>query len=200
MTETCRMKRKNMELAAFLKSRREQILPKEKGFSRTNKRRAKGLRREELAALADVGLTWYTWLEQGRDITVSSYFLNRLSKILSLEPLEREHLFILAQNRRPEETTETETEVPEIIKHLIKDLEFSPCYVWNLNWDILDWNPAAEYLFRFSTYPKSERNFIWLLFTKPLMKKLITNYESQANDILSSFRRDYALKLKNDQL
>lgn len=126
MTETCRMKRKNMELAAFLKSQREQILPKEKGFSRTNKRRAKGLRREELAALAGVGLTWYTALAQGRDITVSSYFLNRLSKILSLKPLEREHLFILAQNRRPEETTETETEVPEIIKNLIKDLEFAP--------------------------------------------------------------------------
>lgn len=191
MTHREKLLRKNSELAVFLKSRRERISPAEKGLPNGNRRKTRGLRREEVAILAGVGLSWYTWLEQGRDISVSSNFLDRLAEALRLTPLEREHLFFLAQKRPPEEEGIIDEVLPEIIQDLMDDLPFRPCYVLNLRWDILGWNSAADAIFKFSDWRKDELNFIWLLFTKPYMRSLITNWNMQANNILSSFRRDY---------
>lgn len=190
-------KQRNRELSEFLRARRESLNPEDMGFPKTNRRRTRGLRREEVATLAGVGLSWYTWLEQGRDITVSSSFLDRLAKVLCLSPLERDHLFILAQNRPPAEDGETGINLPQTIQDLMDDLTMSPCYAWNLKWDIIGWNRAADAVFKFHSYDKNSLNFIWLLFTEPHIRNLIINWEKQANDILSSFRRDYA-KDKND--
>ncbi|EOZ9140285.1 helix-turn-helix domain-containing protein, partial [Providencia stuartii] len=89
------MQRMRPELAEFLKQKRESISPEEVGLPRTTRRRTPGLRREEVAALAGVGLTWYTWLEQGRDIGVSTQFLDNLSAALHLNSAERQHLYLL---------------------------------------------------------------------------------------------------------
>lgn len=116
---------------------------------------------------------------------------------MCLSPLERDHLFILAQNRPPAEEGETGIELPKTIQDLMDDLTISPCYAWNLKWDIIGWNSAADAVFNFHSYDKNSLNFIWLLFTESHMRNLIINWEKQANDILSSFRRDYA-RDKND--
>src|SRR5580700_3276530 len=87
---------RRQELAAFLRSRRERILPEQVGLPPALRRRTPGLRREEVATLAGVGVTWYTWLEQGRDINASPQVLDAVSRTLLLDPHEREHLFRLA--------------------------------------------------------------------------------------------------------
>ena len=85
-----------VELAHFLKSRRARISPSDVGWAKGSRRRVPGLRREEVAELAEIGVTWYTWLEQARKVNVSAPTLDRIAVALKLEAEEREHLFLLA--------------------------------------------------------------------------------------------------------
>src|ERR1022692_4752039 len=85
------------ELAAFLRSRRERITPEDVGLPGGHRRRTAGLRREEVAQLAGVGVTWYTWLEQGRPIRASASVLEAVARTLRLDTVERQHLFRLAE-------------------------------------------------------------------------------------------------------
>ena len=89
------------ELAQFLRTRRERILPEAVGLSTGSRRRTPGLRREELALLAGIGVTWYTSLEQGRAIMVSTQVLESLARVLDLNAAERNHLFLLAREQQP---------------------------------------------------------------------------------------------------
>src|SRR4030081_1401550 len=84
-------------LADFLRTRRARLHPEQFGLSTGLRRRTRGLRREELAQLVGVGVSWYTWLEQGRDIQVSDQVLERIASILQLNEEERRHLFLLAR-------------------------------------------------------------------------------------------------------
>src|SRR5258708_39798676 len=84
------------ELAEFLRSRRERITPEDAGLAPGIRRRTAGLRREEVALLAGVGVTWYTWLEQGRPINASTQGLDAVARTLKLDQPEREHLYRLA--------------------------------------------------------------------------------------------------------
>ncbi len=90
--------KRRVELADFLRTRRARLHPEQLGLSTLGRRRTPGLRREEVAQLAGVGISWYTWLEQGRDITVSEQVLESLARVLQLEREERRHLFVLARD------------------------------------------------------------------------------------------------------
>ncbi|MCZ4323200.1 helix-turn-helix transcriptional regulator [Pseudomonas anguilliseptica] len=185
------LERTRAELAEFLRSRRERISPEEVGLPAGSRRRTPGLRREEVAALAGVGLSWYTWLEQGRDISVSAAFLDNLSRTLKLDATERRHLFLLAHQRPPAEPGRTWCVVPSVIHRLMGELPFSPAYVINLRWDVLAWNAAADRVLGFSAVPAERRNLLWMLFTSPAMRELFDPWDDQALQILSSFRRDF---------
>ncbi len=89
------------ELAQFLRTRRERLSPEAVGLPGSPRRRTPGLRREELAFVASIGVTWYTRLEQGRNITVSPQVLESLAKVFDLDAAERNHLFILAREQLP---------------------------------------------------------------------------------------------------
>ncbi|WP_460367505.1 helix-turn-helix transcriptional regulator [Actinocorallia lasiicapitis] len=89
------------DLASFLRTRRERLTPESVGLPGGSRRRTPGLRREELAQLAGVGVTWYTWLEQGRPIRASVQVLDAVSRTLRLDPAEHEHLYRLADVPRP---------------------------------------------------------------------------------------------------
>ncbi|UTW08209.1 helix-turn-helix transcriptional regulator [Pseudomonas benzenivorans] len=191
MSASRTLERTRTELAEFLRSRRERISPEEVGLPAGSRRRTPGLRREEVAALAGVGLSWYTWLEQGRDISVSASFLDNLSRTLKLDATERRHLFLLAHQRLPPEPGRTWCVVPPLIHRLMGDLPSRPAYVLNLRWDVLAWNAAADRLFGFSAQPAERRNLLWLLFTAQAMRELFNPWEEQALQILSSFRRDF---------
>lgn len=185
------LERSRIELAEFLRSRRERLTPEEVGLPSGGRRRTPGLRREEVATLARVGLSWYTWLEQGREISVSSTFLDNLSRALELDATERRHLYLLAQQRPPCEPGRTWCVVPPLIIRLIEDLDVRPSYVLNLRWDVLAWNDAADRLFGFSEQTPERRNLLWMLFTSKRLRQLLDLWEGQAVQIFSSFRRDF---------
>tara|TARA_R110002051_G_scaffold16719_2_gene49904 strand:- start:2884 stop:3678 length:795 start_codon:yes stop_codon:yes gene_type:complete len=187
-----RLERTRQELGDFLRARREQLSPEEMGLPGNARRRTPGLRREDVAALSGVGVTWYTWLEQGRDIGVSADFLDRLSRVLRLDAAERRHLFLLAHERLPAELGKTWCVVPSLVVRLMHDLAPHSAYVLNLRWDVLAFNDPADKLFGFANHELARRNLLWLLFTDPLLRERFEGWEAQAPRMLSSFRRDYA--------
>lgn len=186
------LSRTRHELAAFLRARRERVSPHEVGLPVGGRRRTPGLRREEVAALAGVGVTWYTWLEQGRDIGVSAAFLDNLARVLRLDAAERRHLFLLAHARPPAEPARTFCVVPPMVRRLMHDLAPHAAYVLNLRWDVLACNAPADTLFGFWQHAPARRNLLWLLFTDPFLRDCFHDWETQAPLMLSSFRRDYA--------
>ncbi|MDT8893057.1 helix-turn-helix transcriptional regulator [Halomonas sp. I1] len=180
------------ELSDFLKSRRERLSPETLGLPRGSRRRTPGLRREEVAALAGVGVTWYTWLEQGRDIGVSTGFLDSLARVLRLDAAERRHLYLLVHQRPPTESKRTWCSMPDLAQRLLDDLSHRPAYVLNLRWDVLAWNAAADRVFAFSAQPLERRNLLWMLFVDDATRRLFDAWEQQAPRLVSSFRQDYA--------
>ncbi|MGO3741808.1 helix-turn-helix transcriptional regulator [Kerstersia sp.] len=185
------LERSRPDLAAFLRARRERLSPADVGLPSGGRRRTPGLRREEVAALAGVGLTWYTWLEQGRDIGVSASFLDSLARVLKLDATERRHLFLLAHARPPAEPGKTWCVLPPLVQRLMHDLAPHAAYVLNLRWDVLDFNAPARQLFGFDRHPPERRNLLWLLFTDPLLHERFAQWEEQAPNMLSGFRRDF---------
>ena len=156
------------------------------------RRRTPGLRREEVAALAGVGLTWYTWFEQGRDIQVSESFLLKVAKALKLDDAECGHLFLLAHRRLPPAEAYQWPSVNRLIQTLLDDLVTRPAYVANLRWDIVAWNKAADDLFDFAGRAQPDRNIIRLIFTDPDFRRRCPRWSYEAPKVLSQFRCDLA--------
>ncbi|MGY2051627.1 helix-turn-helix transcriptional regulator [Methylobacterium sp. JK268] len=188
----CRLDRTRKDLAEFLRTKRAALAPESLGLPRTPRRRTPGLRREELAAMAGIGLTWYTWLEQGRAIAVSSHVLDRIARILRLDEVERRHLFLLAQQRPPAASGATTWRIPDLVRVLLDDLGTRPAYVFNLRWDVLAWNRAAALVFGFEIRPPEERNMLRMLFDDERLSGRIAQWEEQAPLVVASFRRDLA--------
>lgn len=187
-----RLDRTRADLAEFLRLRRERLSPAALGLPAGGRRRTPGLRREEVAALAGVGLAWYTWFEQGRNISVSATFLENLARVLKLDAAERRHLYLLAHQRPPAEPGRTWCTVPPQVRRLMDDLPARPAYILNLRWDVVVWNAAAERVFGFGAQPAGRRNLLWMLFVDPAMRELFVDWPAQAPAMLSTFRRDFA--------
>jgi hypothetical protein len=155
------------ELAAFLRSRRERVTPERVGLPRGPRRRTPGLRREEVAHLSAVGVTWYTWLEQARDIHVSAQVLDALARALLLDRSERAHLFALGAQTDPEPDSEC-TGVPDELRQMLEQLEPYPACVQNARYDILAYNRTyGRLLCDLDARPHRDRNCLWLAFTDP---------------------------------
>jgi transcriptional regulator with XRE-family HTH domain len=179
------------ELSDFLRTRRARISPADNGFPVARRRRTPGLRREEVAQLAGMSATWYTWLEQRRPIGVSHGMLDNLARVLQLNPAERIQLFRLAR-RVPiiASVPERETISPRFQRML--DQADMPAFVMGRRWDVLGWNLAARaFLFDFEQVPPDERNLIWLIFTYPALRSLLVEWSTRAQDTLARFRADY---------
>lgn len=195
-----RLDRTRSELADFLRRHREGVSPLDVGLPLGKRRRTPGLRREEVAALAGVGLTWYTWLEQGREINVSAAFLDNVARVLRLDDLERRHLFQLAQHRAPPVASRRTCAVSPFVRRLLDDLGGRPAHVLNLYWDVVAWNAASDALFGFAARDPAERNMLWLLFADEAVSGRIADWEKQAPRIVASFRRDYARTLDDPDM
>ncbi|MGX1647130.1 helix-turn-helix transcriptional regulator [Streptomyces celluloflavus] len=140
------------DLRAFLRSRRARLTPQEVGLPAGGRRRTPGLRREEVASLAGVSLTWYTWLEQGRRITVTTSILDAVSGALRLNGTEQAHLYRLAGHTpprvpAPEVPTGSQDTVPDRVVHLIEEWLPSPAYVLDRHWRFLSGNAAVGRVF-----------------------------------------------------
>jgi len=161
------------ELGAFLRSRRERISPDQVGLPPGGRRRTPGLRREEVAALAGVGVTWYTWLEQGRDIHVSDDVLEAISRTLLFDPHERRHLFALAGSGGQQIQTECQSLLPAI-QVILDGLGPLPAYVVNARFDILAFNRAySEMITDLAALPFEDRNILWLHLTDPTWQRAV---------------------------
>ena len=187
------LKRSRTDLAVFLRSHRERLRPADVGLPGSGRRRTPGLRREEVAALAGVGLTWYTWLEQGREISVSQDLLLRISKILKLDDAECCHLFLLAQQRPPPIEARHAPGVSPLVQQMMDELERRPAYVTNLRWDVVAWNAAAGRLFGFERNGGAGVNLLRLIFTEPELRRRMARWREEAPRLLAGFRCDLAV-------
>lgn len=194
------MARTRTDLSEFLRSCRERLKPADAGMPEGGRRRTPGLRREEVAALAGVGVTWYTWLEQGRDIGVSATFLDKLARVLKLDASERRYLYLLTLQRPPAEPGKTWCVVPQVIHRLMGDLTSRPAYVINLRWDVLAWNTAADRVFHFSRHAPERRNLLWMIFVDRPTQALFDPWNDQALRMLSHFRRDFVKAMQEPDI
>ena len=156
------------ELAEFLRHRREATTPDAVGLAADGNRRTPGLRREEVSQLAGVGLSWYTWLEQGREITPSPSVLDALARVYDLDPAERAHLFHLAGVALPLSGGAYPVDAPAELRDLVLGLEPNPAYLIGPRSDVLVWNgAAAQVLGEPSLAPDGTPNLLWWMFTEP---------------------------------
>ncbi len=181
------------QLIDFLKGCRARLTPTQVGLPDTNRRRTPGLRREDVAALAGVSVTWYTWLEQGRDIQVSADVLERISTTLRMSPDEREYLFALVQHRpAPPTAARTEAVSPALTRML--DSIAVPAIVLTARWDVVAWNQLALKVVRdYSALPPGRRNLLRILLVEDeAYRSDEALYEATARRLLAKFRVDYS--------
>ena len=174
------------ELGAFLSNQRALLHPSEFGLP-TGPRRTPGLRREEIALLAGVSVSWYTWLEQGRDIQPSSDALRRLATVFKLNRVEFSYLFALASRDRP--VFETLGQVGEALNLLVRTIDPIPAYVRNSRLDIVAWNDAASEVFvDYGSLLPYERNSMRLMFLYEPYRALFINWSVMARGTIANFR------------
>ena len=180
------------ELAAFLRSRRERITPEDAGLPSGHRRRTAGLRREEVAQLSGVGVTWYTWLEQGRPIRASVQVLEAVARTLQLDATERQHLFRLAEMPDTTHPDESGPVLRPQIQVVLDGLNPMPASVVTERFDILAWNSAYEVLFpRTPEVPPEERNTLLYCFTRSECCSAIENGADHRAALVAQLRAAY---------
>lgn len=180
------------ELAAFLRHRREHIAPEQVGLPRGTRRRTPGLRREEIAQLAAVGVTWYTWLEQARDIQVSVQVLDALARTLFLDSSERAHLFQLAGAIDPRPSTSCAVVTPAL-QTMLDQLDPIPACLQNSRYDILAYNRTYGMLLcDLDAVPPEDRNCMILSYTHEEWQSSIVHLEKSQRLMAARFRGSMA--------
>ena len=175
-------------LGAFIRAHRERLPLAAKSAGR---RRTPGWRREELAEATGVGVTWITWLEQGRDVSASPAVLARLADALRLNPAERASLFDLAGRRDPVEPADLQAELSEHVLAL-PALFKVPAYLLDHQWTARAWNPAAAKLFTGWLDEDTDKNLLRFVFLSPIAQKLIVDWPERAHRLVAEFRADYS--------
>ncbi len=177
-------------LGIYLKDRRAKLDPASFGLPLT-RRRTPGLRREEVAQRANVSVTWYTWLEQGRGGAPSADVLDRISRAMMLTDAEREHLFLLGLGRPPEVRYHAPEGITPRLQRLLDTLECSPAFIRTATWDIIAWNKAAAAVMTdYSTLPEGQRNVLRLMFRDSRVRAEQSNWQAVARYVVASFRAD----------
>ena len=156
---------RRMELSAFLRSRRARLSPEDVGLRSGQRRRTPGLRREELALLAGVGVTWYTRLEQGQPINVSIQVVDAIARTLRLSDAEREHLYHLAEVPSPTLPSDS-VELGPNTQMILDSIGTLPAAIYSSKYDVLAWNALYAALFPgLVRTPVPYRNVLWDVFT-----------------------------------
>ncbi|MGH3849689.1 MAG: helix-turn-helix transcriptional regulator [Pseudonocardiaceae bacterium] len=185
------------ELAGFLKAHRQQVDRSELALPPVIRGRPTGLRREEVAFLSGVSVTWYTWLEQARDIRPSRQVLEAVARALRLTV--REHAYVLelaGYSATHLEDPPIVRAAPEHVQHLLDVLTAYPAYAIAPDWGISGWNHAYEALYpNVATVPAQQRNLLWLVFTDPCVRELLPNWETDSRHFLAQFRADAGARL-----
>jgi len=196
-------KERRRELGRFVRAQRERLSPDALGLPAGTRRRTPGLKREEVALLSGLSATWYTWLEQGREISLSPAALARLARALRLGRAERAYLFELSGRRDPDMTDVIEP-VPQAALACVHKIA-SPAYILDRCWTAQSWNGAAERLFagwldtdntrggakdHTTGSDGAGRNLLRFIFLNPLARDLICDHEQRAHRVAAEFRAD----------
>lgn len=189
-SHTRRSAARNQDIKHFLTNQRARVDPQLYGFSPLN-RRVPGLRREEVAQLAAVSVSWYTWLEQGRDISISLAAVQRIGKVLQLSAAAQQYLeTLIFGNAHPQPLHQ---ELPAEVMAMVDALDPHPAFVRRANMDIVYWNRAAQSLIvDWSTLACEDRNTLKLMFLSEAYRTRIHDWEQAARQTLSAFRASYA--------
>lgn len=186
------METQRRQLIDFLRGCRARLTPAEVGLPDTSRRRTPGLRREDVAALTGVSVTWYTWLEQGRDIQVSADVLERISAALRMSADEREYLFTLVQHRPPPLTPAHDEEVSPSLDRMLRAISV-PAIVMTSRWDVIAWNDLTRLFRDYGELGPEDRNLLRILLIEDeTYQHDSEQYQAMARRVISKFRVDYS--------
>ena len=187
------LKQRYKEFGDFLKTRRAKISPSQVGLPEGTRRRTPGLRREEVASLSGIGLTWYTWIEQGRPMQVSAQVLESLARTLMLDEQETIHLYTLARQAPPTSSISYNESIDPMLQHVLDSLEYSPAMIMDARLNVIAWNKAASRLsFDYGKIDIYKRNMLQIMFTNEEFKKAFTDWNSAAQSMVARFRTIYS--------
>ena len=191
MADEIRRSARHAELAAFLRAQRARLRPAEVGLpddSQPGRRRTPGLRREEVAEIAGVSVTWYTWLEQGRNISASEQVIDALARALRLDSDQRRHLRGLAGLSTAPGETDVDDALPRL-QRLVDAAAPSIASVYDRHFDYVVWNiPYQRLRHDPSTVPAGRRNLLWMMFGDEENRARLVRWEPAARAVLSQFR------------
>jgi len=174
------------ELGDFIRGQREKLVATAIGLAPGSRRRTPGLRREEVAQLCGLSTTWYTWIEQGRAVSVSPGALARLARALQLGRAERAYLFELAGKRDPDHGGDV-GELPEAVLACVGTIA-APAYILDRTWNARAWNASAERLFIGWLDQPGERNLLRFIFLHASARVLICDWTERARRVAGEFR------------
>jgi transcriptional regulator with XRE-family HTH domain len=179
------------QIRDLLRAARGRIAPGDLGLCAAGRRKVPGLRREDVAVLAQVSLKWYTWLEQGRDLNFSEDLLCRIARVLRLSSCERAYLLALTKRRSSPDIGSA----GEVSDWLRRTVQFSPAPIlaMTLRWDIVAWNELTTRVFRdYGAIPAPDRNLLRVFLTDERYQRDSPAYEQVARKLIAEFRVDFA--------
>ncbi|RAX48187.1 XRE family transcriptional regulator [Arthrobacter sp. AQ5-05] len=184
------------ELGQFLRDRRGNLVRAELGLPPIGRNRTLGLRREEIAAFAAVSVTWYTWLEQGRDINASRQVLESIARVLTLTAAETAYLLAMG-GYTPLPATEVMAieQAPDHLQRLLDAFDF-PAFAVAPDWGIAGWNRAYAGLYTpIAAVDPKDRNLLWLIFTDPHLRQMLPDWEETSRHFVAEFRAEAGARL-----
>ncbi|WP_159991663.1 helix-turn-helix transcriptional regulator [Pelistega ratti] len=191
--------RKKQLLGEFVRHARARITPQMAGLSGGQRRRTPGLRREEVALLCDISVTWYTWIEQGRDVAVSAHVWSKLADVLHLNKVERAYLFELADVIDPDVAKSQYGSLPSHLAECVNAVN-GPCYILDKYWNILYFNPQLDQLFDGCLSQVEQANLLVFIFQEPKAKSIVLNWEERAKRAVSEFRADIVASIEEPEV
>lgn len=196
--------RKKQLLGEFVREARARVTPQMAGLPIGQRRRTPGLRREEVALLCDISVTWYTWIEQGRDVAVSNQVWSRLADVLHLNKAERAYLFDLADGIDPDHAKSQLGSLPLNLQACVDSIK-GPAYILDKYWNILYFNDMMDALF--GEWISSQRihyqqqaNLLRFIFQSTESKQIVVNWEERAKRSVSEFRADIGASLEETEI
>lgn len=195
---------KRKALGDFIKSQREQTSPAQAGFTHLSygrRRRTPGLRREEVAQLCGISVTWYTWIEQGRTDSVSPQTLSCIADALHLPAAKRDYLFELASKKDLVGLTDAPAEsIPAGLLAVVHSIR-EPAYLLDRYWNAVAWNTPAKNLFTgWLNQKNTSSNLLFFMFYTASAKALISDWEQRARRLVAEFRADCGLRLDDPKI
>jgi transcriptional regulator with XRE-family HTH domain len=181
-------------LGEFVRSARARMTTQRAGLPEGSRRRTPGLRREEVAQLCGISVTWYTWIEQGREVSVSAAVWARVAAVLQLSRAERAYLFELAECADPAHPKDDPVGVDGILKACVQAVT-APAYVLDRCWNVLAYNTPMNALFDQWPVRDARPNLLRFIFLDPAARSLVVLWEQRARRVVEEFRGDAGANL-----